>query len=127
MRYLHIVACFLLVTGARELVAGPVNAQTYPVKPIRIICASPGASGDFSARLIAQGLTTNLGQQVIVDNRGGYSSIDAVTKATPDGYTLHLPQSLRCSLPQARRTHWSIVSIRKLRACCTARICGSDF
>ena len=63
------------------------SGQAYPVKPIRIICASPGASGDFSARLIAQGLTTNLGQQMIVDNRGGYASIDAVTKAAPDGYT----------------------------------------
>ena len=106
MRYLHIVACFLLVTGARELVAGPVNAQTYPVKPIRIICASPGASGDFSARLIAQGLTANLGQQVIVDNRGGYGSIDAVSKAAPDGYTLLVYGSTLWTVPLLEAASW---------------------
>ena len=82
------------------------SAQSYPVKPIRIVCASPGASGDFSARLIAQGLTTNLGQQVIVDNRGGYSSIDAVIKAAADGYTLLVYGSTLWTVPLLETASW---------------------
>ena len=93
-------ALFLSVAG------GTANAQTYPVKPIRIICASPGASGDFSARLIAQGLTANLGQQVIVDNRGGYGSIDAVTKAAADGYTLLVYGSTLWTVPLLEAAPW---------------------
>jgi tripartite-type tricarboxylate transporter receptor subunit TctC len=64
------------------------SGQAYPAKPIRVLCAAPGASGDFSARLIAQSLTTSLGQPVIVDNRAGYAAIEAAVKAPADGYTL---------------------------------------
>lgn len=93
-------ACLLAV------VCGAVAAQGYPAKPIRIICASPGASGDFSARIVAQGLTINLGQQVIVDNRGGYGAIDAVTRAAPDGYTLLVYGSTLWTVPLLEAASW---------------------
>jgi len=74
-------------------VAGTAIAQSYPSKTIHIVTAEPGGSNDFMARLIAQGLTGNLAQQVIVENRGGAGGIIAaqtVAKALPDGYTLLL-------------------------------------
>jgi tripartite-type tricarboxylate transporter receptor subunit TctC len=68
------------------------SAQSFPNKPIRLIVPVPaGAGADFVARAYAQRLTATLGQQVVVDNRGGASGIiamDAVAKAAPDGYTL---------------------------------------
>jgi tripartite-type tricarboxylate transporter receptor subunit TctC len=72
--------------------AGVVCAQTYPNKPIRMVTSAAGGSADFAARLIAQGLTGDLGQQVVVDNRGGSvsTSVAIVAKAPPDGYTLLL-------------------------------------
>ncbi len=87
-------------------IATAAGAQVYPVKTIRILCATPGASGDFSARLMAQGLSANLGQPVIVDNRGGYASIDAVTKAAPDGYTLLVYGSTLWTVPLMEAASW---------------------
>ena len=86
------------------------TAQAYPARPVRIIVPqSPGASTDFTARLVAQRLGEAFGQTVIVDNRPGGSGItgaDLVAKATPDGYTLMVVASsfsinpgLRASLP----------------------------
>jgi len=86
--------------------AAALNAQSYPAKPIRIIGPAPGASGDFTARLIAQGLTANIGQQVIVDNRGGYGAVDAVTKAAPDGYTLLVYGSTLWIVPLLESASW---------------------
>mgnify|MGYP003339046982 FL=1 len=66
-------------------------AQPWPAKPVRIVTNEPGAGLDFSARLIAQGLTERLKQQVIVENRGGAGGIIAgemVARASPDGHTL---------------------------------------
>jgi tripartite-type tricarboxylate transporter receptor subunit TctC len=64
--------------------------QDFPVKPIRILAGAAGGSSDLSTRLIAQGLTTNLGQQVIVDSRPTVVIRDIVMKSPPDGYTLLL-------------------------------------
>ena len=79
----------LMVAGS-----GTAHAQaTFPVKPIRIVTAAVGGASDFTARLLAQGLSNSFGQQVIVDNRGGASGIIAaqiVAKSPPDGYTLLL-------------------------------------
>ena len=74
-------------------IAGIAVAQNYPNKPIHMITAEPGGGTDVVARLIAQGLTASLGQQVVVDNRAGASGLiaaQAVMKAAPDGYTLLL-------------------------------------
>ena len=71
-------------------IAGVSCGQQYPSKPIRIVTTEAGGGTDFVARLIAQGLTASLGQQVIVDNRGGSAVIPAgvVAQASPQGYTL---------------------------------------
>lgn len=69
-----------------------VQAQSYPVRPVRLIVPfPPGATADTAARTVAQKLGERLGQQVVVDNRGGASTIigtEIVAKALPDGYTL---------------------------------------
>ena len=63
--------------------------QNYPNKTIRILAAEAGSGSDLTARIIAQGLASNLGQAVIVDNRGGAVIVGPMlARATPDGYTL---------------------------------------
>jgi tripartite-type tricarboxylate transporter receptor subunit TctC len=65
----------------------------FPSKPVRIITAAVGGASDFTARMLAQGLGASLGQQFIVDNRGGANGIIAaqmVAKSPPDGYNLLL-------------------------------------
>src|SRR3954466_2033585 len=67
-----------------------VHSQDYPSKPIRMIAAEAGGGGDFPARLIAQELSSSLGQQALVENQPGNVVIPAgmVMRAPPDGYTL---------------------------------------
>jgi tripartite-type tricarboxylate transporter receptor subunit TctC len=80
------VAALALAFGA-----GSAFAQ-YPNKPIKMIVPyPPGGATDVIGRVLAQRLSTALGQQVIVDNRGGAGGnigADAVAKSPPDGYTL---------------------------------------
>ena len=68
--------------------AGAASGQTYPTKPVRIVTAPAGAGNDFVARVIAQGLTGGLGQQLVVDNRPAGIVSELVAKAPADGYTL---------------------------------------
>jgi len=76
------------------LAAGSAAAQSYPVRPVRIIVpTSPGGGNDFVARHVGQKLGERLGQQFIVDNRpgaGGTIGTALGAKAAPDGYTLLL-------------------------------------
>ncbi len=71
-----------------------VAAQTFPVKPIRLIVPSaPGGGADVTARFIAPGLSEILRQQVVIENRAGAGTMiggEAVARAVPDGYTLLL-------------------------------------
>lgn len=71
-------------------------AQNYPTRPVRLVVASsPGGASDILARMLAQKLTEEFKEQIVVDNRGGASGIlgtDIVAKATPDGYTLLIIQ-----------------------------------
>jgi tripartite-type tricarboxylate transporter receptor subunit TctC len=70
-------------------VAATASAQDYPARPIRFVTAAVGGGIDFTARLLAAGLSERLNQQVVVDNRGGTNVAPmTVAKATPDGYTL---------------------------------------
>jgi len=70
------------------------HAQTYPDKPIRLILAfPPGGGSDVVGRLVGDALGKRLGQQVLVDNRGGASgniASDLVARSAPDGYTILL-------------------------------------
>src|SRR3989441_12576066 len=74
------------------LTAGHAAAQSYPVKPIRLIVPLvPGGNQDIVARAMAEELAKGLGQQVVVENRPGQSAIigtQFVKSAPPDGYTL---------------------------------------
>jgi len=72
-------------------VATVALAQKFPAKPIRLLTSVAGGGTDFAARLIAQGLTTRFGMQVVVDNRpSGLVIGEIVARAAPDGYTMFL-------------------------------------
>ena len=86
-------AAMLAGAVAFAMSALPALAQNaYPVKPIRLIVAfPPGGSTDIVARLVGQKLSERLGQQVIIDNRGGAGGTvgtEIAARANPDGYTL---------------------------------------
>jgi tripartite-type tricarboxylate transporter receptor subunit TctC len=86
------------------VLAATGQAQEYPSRTIRIVASEAGGSGDFVSRLIAQGLSSALGQQVIVDNRGGgVVAGDVVAKAPPDGYTVLLYGNTFWLLPLMRK------------------------
>ena len=94
----HLVAW--AIAGA--VVAAPAAGQdAYPTKVVRIVTSAVGGGSDILARLIAPGLTSALGQQVIVDNRGALSA-EIVAKAPPDGYTLLVNGSPLWVLPLIR-------------------------
>jgi tripartite-type tricarboxylate transporter receptor subunit TctC len=89
-KFLHLAAG----AAALPVVSGVAWAQTYPARPVRIIIGVPaGGTGDILARLIGQSLQERLGQPFIVENRPGAGTnlaIEAVVRASPDGYTLLL-------------------------------------
>ena len=87
----------LLLVGLLGLAGASVQAQTYPVKPIRLLVGfSAGGGVDAMARLLAPRLASLLGQSVVVENRTGAAGLiagDFVAKAPPDGYTLLMGES----------------------------------
>jgi tripartite-type tricarboxylate transporter receptor subunit TctC len=76
------------------LLAGPAVAQVYPNKAVRLIVPFvPGGGADTTARLFGNRLSAGLGQQVLIDNRGGAGGTigaELAARAVPDGYTLML-------------------------------------
>src|SRR5262245_60697394 len=81
------VTMLALSLGAVVPAASLVYGQNYPNKPLRILTGSIGSLGDFSSRLVGQGISVPLGQSVVVDNRGDIAG-EIVSRASPDGYTL---------------------------------------
>ncbi len=97
----------------RALLAAPLAAatlsragfaQAFPSRPLKIVVPfAAGGSADGIARILAQGMSAQLGQSVTVENRGGAGGIigiDAVAKAPPDGYTLGLGNATGMSAAQ---------------------------
>lgn len=78
-------------------------AQAYPVKPVRVVIPwPPGGSNDIVGRLVMQKMSENLGQQFIIDNRGGAAGVigaDFVAKSAPDGYTIMVHSTTHVSNP----------------------------
>jgi len=76
----------------------PVAAHDYPTRPITLVVPFPAGGGnDALASVVAEKMSRTLGQQVVVENRGGAGgtiATRAVAKGTPDGYT-----SIRRSIP----------------------------
>ena len=87
----RLFACIVLAT------ASVAHAQTFPAKPIRLICPfPPGGAVDIASRAIAAEMSKTIGQQVIVDNKpgagGNIGGVEAA-RAAPDGYTIFMTTS----------------------------------
>lgn len=89
-RFMQLLFSFVLLSALHS--AAWAQADTYPNRPIKLIITWPvGGFADTLGRTVATQLGAILGQQVVVENRGGANGMigaDAVAKASPDGYTL---------------------------------------
>jgi tripartite-type tricarboxylate transporter receptor subunit TctC len=89
-----LAATLALVTAQTVGLARPAQAQDYPSRPIRILIAfPPGGPTDFVGRLVADKMSTLLGQRVYIENKPGANGTvgaDAIAKSDPDGYSLFL-------------------------------------
>ncbi len=91
----------LLVCAGVDTVYG----QEFPYKPMRLVTSgTPGSALDGPARLIAQGVSSSLGQQMIVDNRVDVLATAMVAKSPPDGYTLLITGASFIVEPLLRKT-----------------------
>jgi tripartite-type tricarboxylate transporter receptor subunit TctC len=83
------------------------GAERYPSKPVRLIVPfAPGGNVDIVTRVIARKLTENLGQQVVVDNRGGAGGVigtELAARAPSDGYTLLMVTASHVTNPGLRK------------------------
>ena len=88
-----------------SVISAGASAQSYPTKAIRLIVPfAPGGNVDITARAIGPALAEALGQQIIIDNRGGAGGTigaDMVAKAAPDGYTLLMGSNSTVSVAPA--------------------------
>ena len=84
----------VVVMSALVCVAAPATAQVYPTRPITLIVPyTAGGGNDAMARVVADKMGVSLGQQIVIENRGGAGGSIAtrqVARAAPDGYTLGL-------------------------------------
>ena len=109
--FMKLRRCLVLasLTGAALALPGVAYAS-WPDRPIKLVVPyAPGGATDVIGRIVAQRLSVSLGQQVIVENRGGAGGnigADAVAKARPDGYTL---------LMAAMTSHSTIATLEKGR------------
>jgi tripartite-type tricarboxylate transporter receptor subunit TctC len=98
------ISALMAATFGVPAATAAAPSQGYPDRPIRLIVGfPPGGAADFLARVAAQHLSSGVGQQVVVDNRGGAGGLIATelaVRATPDGYTL-----LFTSIPHVINPH----------------------
>lgn len=89
-------ASLAIAIGAAMLSPHGMTAERFPSRPLRIIAPEAGGNGDTTARLIAGGLTHALGQNVVVENRGGNAVIggQALASSQADGYTILVGSTL---------------------------------
>jgi tripartite-type tricarboxylate transporter receptor subunit TctC len=97
MRCIQMSLAVALCIAASIALFVPASAQVYPLRPITLVVPFPAGGGvDAMARIAAERLTVALGQQIIIDNRGGAAGVigtRAAAKAAPDGYTLVMSTS----------------------------------
>src|SRR5262245_21228723 len=81
-----------IALAALLFASGPLAAQTYPAKPIRLVSPNPpGGANDTLSRIMAAKMAGLLGGKIVIDNRGGAGGQiggEIVARAAPDGYTL---------------------------------------
>jgi tripartite-type tricarboxylate transporter receptor subunit TctC len=91
-----------LIAGALLCFTTTVFAQNYPTRSVRVIVPYPAGGGaDFVGRIYAKGLSDSLGQQFVVDNRGGANGnvgSELAAKSAPDGYTLLVTASTNLTI-----------------------------
>jgi tripartite-type tricarboxylate transporter receptor subunit TctC len=92
MRSVRGIAGLMLAIIASAVAGHAAAGESYPSKPVRVVVGfPPGGFVDFTARLVAAPLGAALGQQFVVENRGGAGGIvgtEVAARAAPDGYTL---------------------------------------
>ncbi len=93
-------------TLAIAICSGTAASQNYPNKPIRLVTSPAGGGNDLVTRMIAQGLSVSLGQQVIVDNRAGILAVETVLNAPADGYTFLLIGRTLWASPLLQKTNY---------------------
>lgn len=101
----HFACGIALLALAISAIAQP--STRYPTRPVRMIVpAPPGGTTDLLGRMVAQGLSESLGQQVVVDNRGGAGGIvgtELVARAPADGHTLGVIYTPHTVLPHLQK------------------------
>ncbi len=105
LRTLGWLATTLTISGACC-----VSAEDYPAKPLRIVTSEAGGGNDVPARIVAQGLTLALGQQVVIENRpSGVVPAEIVAKAAPNGYTLLFYNNALWTAPLIQATPYDVL------------------
>lgn len=99
--------CAVVAGTVALFLALGVQAQSWPVKPVRVVVPfAPGGGSDLTARPVAHKLTEQLGQQFIVENRGGAAGaigMEIAAKSPPDGYTIMVMSSSYSSTPATHK------------------------
>jgi tripartite-type tricarboxylate transporter receptor subunit TctC len=97
----------LVFLAGGAFAAGPLHAQGYPTKPIRMIVPfAPGGGTDITARLMGQPLSEKLGQSVVIDHRPGAGTMlgtELAAKSSPDGHTLIIVAAAHATNPSMYR------------------------